>query len=468
MTPRGPAGAGLGQQGKGRRIVKKINGLIGAVAVLGILAGCERTTIMAGQRFDTRTSLDESIPAESGIGVADSTPQVNRAVPVALGAVVNNGEWSHRGGSAARAMPHLALSAQPQRIWSASIGSGDSRRARIATAPVVAGGKIFAIDSRNQLTALAAGSGGQIWQISLAPAGESADATSGGGLAHGDGKLFAATGFGELVAINPASGGVLWRQRFDGPVTGAPAVVGNTVYVAGRDGAAWAVNAADGKLKWVQPGLRQNAGILGGLAPAIGDRRIVLPYSAGQVRALDLAKGEPVWQGAVAGQRLGRAVAYISELTGDPVIHGGRVYVGSASGRVAAFRADTGVMLWEAREGAMGPVWPVGNAVFLVSDEGRLVRLDAASGETIWAKPMGLFTRDRVKRQRDVVAHYGPVLAGGRLVVASSDGLVRFFAPDSGAELGVIEMPSGAVAAPAVAGGIMYVVTANGQVQAFR
>lgn len=448
--------------------MKKINGLLGAMAVLGILAGCERTTILAGQRFDTRTPLDESIPAESGIGVPDPGPVANRSAPVALGAAVSNADWTHRGGSAARAMPHLALSAAPQRIWTANIGAGDSRRSRIATAPVVAGGKLFAIDSRNQLTALAAASGGALWQISLAPAGESPEATSGGGLAFGDGKLFAATGFGELIAIDPASGAVLWRQRFDGPVTGAPAVQGNTVYVSGRDGAAWAVNTADGKLKWVHSGVRQNTAILGGLAPAVGDRRIVLPYSVGQVVAMDLAKGEPVWQGAVAGQRMGRAVAYVPELTGDPVIHGGRAYVGSASGRTAAFRLDTGAMLWEAREGAMGPVWPVGNAVFLVSDDGRLVRLDAASGETVWAVPMGLFTRDRVKRQRDVIAHYGPVLAGGRLVVASSDGLVRFFAPDSGAELGVIEMPSGAVAAPAVAGGIMYVVTANGQVQAFR
>ncbi|MGB1006987.1 MAG: hypothetical protein ACPGVX_07405, partial [Thalassobaculaceae bacterium] len=32
-----------------------------------------------------------------------------------------------------------------------------------------------------------------------------------------------------------------------------------------------------------------------------------------------------------------------------------------------------------------------------------------------------------------VYAHYGPVLAGGRLVVASSDGVLRFFTPESGA-----------------------------------
>ncbi|MFN3294401.1 MAG: PQQ-binding-like beta-propeller repeat protein, partial [Gemmobacter sp.] len=304
----------------------------------------------------------------------------------------------------------------------------------------------------------------------VTPAGESPEAASGGGLAVGDGKLFVTTGFGELIALNPATGAVLWRQRFDGPVSGAPAVVGGTVYVAGRDAAAWAVNAADGKIRWVQSGVRQSAGLLGGSAPAVADKVVVMPFASGQVAALDRAKGDMAWMGAVAGQRAGRAAAFVADLTGDPVVSGGRVYVGSAAGRTAAFRLDTGEMLWEAREGAMGPVWPVGNAVFTVTDDGRLVRLDAATGETVWATPLGHFTNDRPRRQLGVVAHYGPVLAGGRLVVASSDGLVRFVAPDSGAVLGVIEMGpgGGAAAAPAVAGGTLYVVTTGGQVQAFR
>lgn len=447
----------------------KFGGLIGALALASAVAGCERELILAGQRFDSRTALDQTLPAAEGARVADPSRPENRTVPVALGNVVANADWTHRGGSATRSMPHLALGPAPQRLWAASIGTGSNRRARLTVAPVVAGGTVFAMDARNRLTALSAASGGAVWSFDVTPQGESPDAASGGGLAVGDGRLFVTTGFGELIAMNPANGAVIWRQRFDGPVSGAPAVIGGTVYVAGRDATGWAVNAADGKLKWVQSGVRQSAGLLGGIAPAVTDRLVVMPTSSGQVTALDRAKGEPVWQGAVAGQRAGRAAAFVADLTGDPVAAGGRIYVGSAAGRTAAFRADTGEALWEAREGAMGPVWPVGNAVYLVSDDGRLVRLDAATGETVWATPLGHFTNDRVRRQLSATAHYGPVLAGGRLVVVSSDGLVRFIAPDSGAMLGVIELPGGgAAAAPAVAGGTLFVVTTGGQVQAFR
>ena len=38
---------------------------------------------------------------------------------------------------------NAALSATPQRVWSATIGTGSSRKNRIAAAPVVADGRIF-------------------------------------------------------------------------------------------------------------------------------------------------------------------------------------------------------------------------------------------------------------------------------------------------------------------------------------
>lgn len=447
----------------------KLGGLVGALALASVLAGCERDLILSGQRFDPQTPLDQTLPSEDGRPLADATAPANRSLPVALGAAQSNPEWSHRAGSAARAMPHLALSAAPRRIWAAQVGPGDNRRLRASVAPVVAGGTVYAMDARNRVTALSAASGGTVWSADLTPQGENPEGASGGGLAVSGGRLYVTTGFGDLVAMDAGSGAVVWRQRFDGPVSGAPAVAGGTVYVAGRDGTGWAVDAANGRQRWVHAGLRRTSGVMGGTAPAVADRVVIMPSSAGQVIALDRAKGEAVWSGAVAGQRARRSAAFVVDVTGDPVVAGGKVYVGSAAGRTAAFRLDTGEMLWEAREGAMGPVWPVGNAVFQVTDNGRLIRLDAATGETVWETPLGHFTRERPRRQLATVAHYGPVLAGGRLVVASSDGLIRFFAPDSGAPLGEVAIQGGgAASAPAVAGGTLFVLTTAGQVQAFR
>lgn len=453
---------------KGITLAYRLLQVVGAVALVGALSACERDVILSGQRFESRVPLSETDPAMAGTFVPEAASQENRSVPVAVGAAVGNADWTHRAGSATRAMPHLALSAAPQLQWSVSIGSGNTRKHRIVTAPVVSGGVVYTMDSRNRVSAISAANGGLIWTFDAVPAGENSDTTSGGGLAVGDGKVVVGTAYGEVIALDPARGTPVWRQRFDGPVSGAPAVAGGMVYVSGRDATAWGISLADGRLRWVQPGARQSAGLKGGVAPAVDARHVIMPYASRQVVALDRAKGEAIWSAPLAGQRFGRAAAFIADLTGDPVISGNRVYVGSAAGRTAAFDLQTGARLWEATEGAMGAVWPVGGAVYLVSDLGDLVRLDAATGETVWSVPMGHFTRDTARRQRASIAHYGPVLAGGRLLVASSDGFVRFYAPDSGQELGRIPVAGGAAAPLAVAGGTLFVVTANGQLQAFR
>ena len=177
-----------------------------------------------------------------------------------------------------------------------------------------------------------------------------------------------------------------------------------------------------------------------------------------------------MWSADVVGSRIGSALAQVGDITGGPVIAGDTVYVGNHSGRIVAFRVGNGERLWTARMGARGPVWPAGDSVFLVSDKNQLVRLDANSGEQIWAVDLpGYEPVRRPQRRRDsAYAHYGPVMAGGRLVLASSDGLLRSFDPASGALIAATEVPGGATTAPAIANGTLYVVTKTGQLAAYR
>jgi outer membrane protein assembly factor BamB len=178
--------------------------------------------------------------------------------------------------------------------------------------------------------------------------------------------------------------------------------------------------------------------------------------------------GVAVWRAQVAGTRRGRGYTSVTDVTGDPVVVGKTTYAGNQSGVTVAVDTETGQRLWTSKEASYGPVLPAGGSVFLISDEAKLVRLDAATGEVIWAVDMPLYTKTKEKRRAAIFAHYGPVLAGGRLLVASGDGVIRQFNATDGALVGTVDLPGGAAAAPAMAGGTLYVITANGQLQAFR
>lgn len=444
----------------------KLSRCIASLAVAALLTGCaEPELILEGERIGIRDAITDGAAEE---GAEPLSAQASAAVtPVVLPGQVARADWPQKRGGPSHRVSHPALGTNLSLLWSARIGAGNGRKHEITAEPVVAGGRIYTLDS--QSTVMAHGLDGKaLWSTSLTQLGERTADASGGGLAYDGGKLFATTGFGALVALDPATGAKLWTQETEAAVTGAPVARDGIVYAVSRDNRAWAVRASDGRIQWQLPGTPSPSGMVGGAAPALSDQLAIFPFGASEVVATLRKSGVRVWGALITGQRRGRAYTSVKDITSDPVIDGTVLYAGTQAGRTAALNVANGERIWTADEGAYGPVWPAGNSVFLISDQNALVRLDAETGETVWTVELPYFTKEKAKRRRAIFAHYGPVLAGGRLIVASDDGLLRFFNPTNGASLGTVSLPGGAATGPVVAGRTLYVVSGSGQLHAFR
>ncbi|WP_259400296.1 PQQ-like beta-propeller repeat protein [Roseovarius sp. SCSIO 43702] len=436
--------------------------ILAALVVLGTLAACAKNDpILPGPREEIRPDADE------GFGLVDNAGRPNRTAPVPTGPARVNANWTQRSGTPATRADHPALSPAPRRIWSANIGSGDGSKARITADPVVANGRVFTLDSAATVTAVSTG-GKVLWSRNLVPLNDSANDASGGGLAHGDGKLFVTSGFGKLTALDPASGAVIWEQQLRGTGSGSPTVLGEMVYLVAGDDEAWAIDTDTGRVQWRLSAAPDANNILGGPAPALSDKYAVFAFGAGELQGAFRKGGLRLWDAQVAGRRSGLSQALVTDVTGDPLIVGDRIYVGTHSGRLVALKLGNGERIWTAKEGPLSPIWPAGGSLFIISDRNELVRINAEDGTRIWSHKLPFFTKDRPRKKAEIYAHYGPVLAGGQLVVASNDGLIRFFDPASGALRRTVEVPGGATANPVVAGGTLYVVSTNGRLHAFR
>lgn len=444
--------SGVKEVNKGGGMAVMLRNSAGILVVLALLAACsEKEILLTGERYAV---LDDAAP-------------VARAVSFEAPAPVSNASWTHRNGSASHRVAHPALGTNLSLVWSADIGAGNDRKHRISADPVVLNGRIFAMDSQSRVSAVTS-SGDVLWTKDMVPDFDDGRDAAGGGLAAVDDAVFVTTGFGTLSSLDAATGDVRWTQRVDGALSGAPTVYGDLVYMVARDGTAWAIRKDNGRIAWSIPGVPGQAGMTASAAPAVTDQVAIFPFGSGDLVASFPRGGVRLWAASLSGARVGRAYTLFSDITGDPVIDGEIVYSGTSGGRTAAFNTRSGERLWTAAEGAMSPVWPAGGSVYSVTDESRLVRLDAETGETIWSVDLPYFRKERPKKRDEIYPHFGPVLAGGLLRVASGDGVLRSFSPETGALQSEVDLPGGAASGVAVAAGTLYVVSEKGKLHAFR
>jgi outer membrane protein assembly factor BamB len=440
-------------------------GFLTAVSVLA-LAGCEeRETVLTGQRLDVRALSGQAVAAEA---------QVNASRPLSAAPARANADWAQSHVSSHVRASHPTLSDNLAVQWSTSIGAGDSRRNRLNVDPVVSDGRIFTVDAANVVRATST-AGEALWSYDLTPERDNAQHGQGGGLAvagdrlAGD-RLFVASGFGTLSALDATSGEELWTQKLGASATGAPSHRDGLVYVVSGDQVGWAIEAETGRVRWQIEGQSRVGTVAGAPAPAISDQYVTFAFGDGSLTTVFRKGGLQLWTGELPGRRKGLALANINDVTGDPVVAHDRVYAGTHAGQLVAFSLPDGERLWSRPQGALGPVWATSNDLGFISDRNRLVRVAAAPGAKVWDQPLPGYVpvRNPGKKRESSYVNFGPILAGGRLVVAGSDGQLRSFDPKDGALISSVEIPGGATTRPVIAGGTLYVVSGKGVLHAFR
>jgi outer membrane protein assembly factor BamB len=127
----------------------------------------------------------------------------------------------------------------------------------------------------------------------------------------------------------------------------------------------------------------------------------------------------------------------------------------------------TGNRVWQKDIGSDKTPWIAGNTIYVVSTDNDLVALNRDTGGIRWVTPL-----QRVKDDKDPTSDpvywTGPVLAGNRVIVVSNRGRVMEVNPASGRP--VRDWQSGyTVSLPlAVAGQTLYMLTDDGTLLAYK
>ena len=440
-----------------KRSVHRFALVLGAAALLG---GCnpfkkgEVKTPVVGERISVLTG-------ETDIEIDEATA----AMPFSLPPATANEEWAQSGGSASKSMGHLALGASLGTAWSVSIGEGNNRSARLASAPVIGAGRVYTIDTIGTVRAFDARNGGQIWSSSFG-ADVNRDSNYGGGVAFADGRVYATNGTGYVAALDAATGGAAWTVKPGGPLRGAPTVAEGNVYVMSQDNQIYSLKAADGAQNWSSAAALEIAGVFGSGSPAVAAGTVVAGFSSGELNAYRYENGRQVWQDALSRTSMSTSVAALSDIDADPVIDGGQVFAIGKGGRMVALELNSGQRQWEQNIAGISTPWVAGEWLFVVTDEAKLVALHRNSGKVRWINQLPRW--ENMKGKKGPIFYSGPVLAGDRLILASSQGALINVNPDNGSFQSQSNAGSGVSLQPVVAGSTLYILDDRGRLTAFR
>lgn len=388
--------------------------------------------------------------------------------PITLPAPHSNQDWSQPGGSPNNAPGHLSFGGSATEVWRADAGEGSSSSGRVTASPIVADGRIYALDAEGNLSAFSTSGGAALWRVSLKPEREKASSGwfslgggggaggYGGGIAVDGGRLYAATGFGNVVALDPQSGKKLWEKLLEAPVRASPTATLDRVFVETLDGRFYCLAGADGGELWSARGLPQQASLINNASPAVEGDIVVVPYPSGDVVAMNVADGSLAWSESLSRTRTTSELTSMSDAA-RPAISDGIVYAIGHAGRMVATHSTTGERLWSLNIPGMQPPWVAGGSVYVTDTQGQLLAISRQDGKVQWTIKLPGNT-----------SWAGPTLAGGTLWLVSAQGKLVGVDAMSGRTTVEKDVGTPIYVAPIVAQDRMYILTDNAKLIALN
>ncbi len=433
-----------------------------ALVVAFGLSGCGA---FGGKGKPTTPTVGSRIPILSRIESGAKLDPALTDVAVVLPPAASNADWPQAGNTPSKSYGHLALAAAPSRGWSANI-AGSSAKHRLAAAPVIGGGQLFAMDTVGMVHAYDAASGAPRWTQSFKISGDGASSVFGGGASFDSGKVYITTGVGEVAALDATSGKQLWKVKPAGPLRGSPTIAFGLVFVMTQDNQIHALNTEDGTNAWNQSASSGQTGVFGVGAPAAGQGTVLAGFSTGELIAYRYENGRQLWADALARTSLSTTVGVLTDIDADPIIDRGRVYALGQGGRMAAYELVSGQRIWELNLAGISTPAIAGEWIFTLTDDAKLLCIARTTGKVRWMTQLARYKNE--KKRKNAIYWTGPVLAGERLWFANSNGQVYSAAATDGSASVLAELKKPITLAPVVANGTLYVLDDSGKISSFR
>jgi outer membrane protein assembly factor BamB len=311
-------------------------------------------------------------------------------------------------------------------------------------------GRVLVADREGLVEARDAATGKVLWKVET-------DLPLSAGPAAGEAILVVGTSDAELVGLDLSSGEEKWRQRASSEVLALPRVWGGTAVAHSIDGSLIALDADSGEQRWVYQLPVPTLTLRGSSAPVIGGSGLVISgFASGKLVALDMDTGRLVWETSVTAPSGRSELERMVDISADPVLYDGVLYVGTYQGDLAAVAEITGAVLWRRDLSCYAGLSVDWRRVYVTDSNDVVWAIDPRSGAALWKQ-------DRMQRRR----LSGPALVDDYVVVGDYEGYLHWLSKDDGEFVARTRVGSAPISTkPRVVDDIVYVYGDDGDLAA--
>jgi outer membrane protein assembly factor BamB len=428
---------------------------------------------ISGEETGDDTSNTEAPDADSAANSAINTAHENRyevllgsgtlsvseeaqKVPAEIPTSRKNKTWLNR--AVASRYGNIAIRGFYE-VESVEVGDGESFLQGLAPTPVISTDQVIAMDGIGHISAHRFEDITDIQWLNSDGVEEDEEEILGGGLSIDGDVLFATTGFGRLLAIDRKTGKTIWKTSVGAPIRGAPDSAAGVVVVLTADNQTIAYNAKTGTPLWNHRGIQETTGFFSMTAPVITESQVMVAYSSGELFALRLQTGKPIWADAVSSTNRTSALSGFSGIDADPMVQDGVVYTIGEAGSMIASAALNGRPLWQQDIASLVTPWGVGNMIFVVTTRHELAGLLKRDGQVAFKKNLGQY-----EEGKDVTPKlFAPIMVAGSVCVLNENGRMRCIDPHNNRTKLDYDLVDDVATNPIVAQGYLFLITKDGR-----
>ncbi len=312
------------------------------------------------------------------------------------------------------------------KTWSFYSGNLDDR---FVFSPVYKDDKFFMLDTAGVLRAYNLKSDKTLWKTRIFPRKFLKNYQT-PRISLFDDKIFAIAGTNKIAAVDANDGKIIWLKDIASIPVSTPVSDGNFVYVSTSDNKLYAFNSQTGELQWIQLGISRPTAIFGSADPVIYNDMVIASYSSGEIYAVNKKTGEPLWSEYLGVNRAVSSDFYLNDIDATPLIKDGVVYAIGNGGLMMALNAKKGDYIWKKEIAGIVNFWLAGDYLFVINNDNKLLAVNKKTGGIKWISQLPNLLKE--KKLETKIIYSGIVVAGGKLLISSSNGSLIIASPVDG------------------------------------